>query len=61
MPPVAAASPPRGTVELLMDNVPGKNELLSPGLDAEVRRRAENAIKQRGGRVTIGAPAAAAS
>jgi hypothetical protein len=43
-------------VELLLDNVAGKGDLLSPKLDPDVRQRAARAIKQRGGRVTIGEP-----
>ncbi|KAL4438713.1 hypothetical protein ABPG77_006317 [Micractinium sp. CCAP 211/92] len=46
-------APPRPAAALL-DAVPGKGELLSPRLDADVRQRAENAIELRGGRVTIG-------
>jgi hypothetical protein len=49
-----AAAAARGPVELLLDNVAGKSELLSPKLDPELRRRTVQAIKQRGGRVTIG-------
>ncbi|EFN52698.1 hypothetical protein CHLNCDRAFT_138698 [Chlorella variabilis] len=44
----------RSQVELLLDNVAGKGELLSPRLDPDVRQRAARAISQRGGRVTIG-------
>ncbi len=51
--PLPAAAPPRPAAALL-DAVPGKGELLSPRLDADVRQRAENAIELRGGRVTIG-------
>ena len=51
--PVAAAAQ-RSQVELLLDNVAGKGELLSPRLDPDVRQRAARAISQRGGRVTIG-------
>jgi hypothetical protein len=36
--------------------VAGKGDLLSPKLDPDVRQRAARAIKQRGGRVTIGKP-----
>ena len=52
----SASSAGRGPVELLLDAVPGKSDLLSPKLDPELRQRAEKAITQRGGRVTIGAP-----
>lgn len=41
--------------ELLLDAIPGQGEVLSAKLVPEVRERAERAIKQRGGRVTIGA------
>mgnify|MGYP001810512255 CR=1 FL=1 len=50
-----AAAAARSPVEVLLDGVPGKGELLSPRLDPEVRQRAERAIAARGGRVTIGA------
>ncbi len=53
---LVAASAQRGAVELLLDNVAGKGELLSPKLDPDVRQRATRAIKQRGGRVMIGKP-----
>lgn len=53
---LVAASAQRGAVELLLDSVAGKGELLSPKLDPDVRQRATRAIKQRGGRVTIGKP-----
>lgn len=47
------AAAPRGAVELL-DAVPGSGEVLSEQLSPEVRSRAVLAIKQRGGRVTLG-------
>ncbi|KAL4438711.1 hypothetical protein ABPG77_006315 [Micractinium sp. CCAP 211/92] len=53
LPSPAVAALPRPAAELL-DAVPGKGELLSPRLDADVRQRAANAIELRGGRVTIG-------
>lgn len=65
-PPAAAARPRRpvlcsaqqrpGTVELLLDSVAGKDEVLSAKLEPDVRQRAERAIAARGGRVTIGEP-----
>lgn len=56
----SASSAGRGPVELLLDAVPGKSDLLSPKLDPELRQRAEKAITQRGGRVTIGDVASSA-
>ena len=38
---------------IMGEPIPGKGELLSPRLDADVRQRAANAIELRGGRVTI--------
>jgi hypothetical protein len=48
------APPPPPVTELLADAVRGRNEVLSASLDPDVRRRAEEAIARRGGRVTLG-------
>jgi hypothetical protein len=55
-----AAPDAKPFIELVNDAVTGKGELLSPRLDADVRRRAEEAITRRGGRVTVGDVAASA-
>lgn len=44
----------RGAVDLLLDKVPGEGAVLSAKLNPDVRQRAEQAIKARGGRVTVG-------
>lgn len=51
---LAVAAAQRPAVELLLDAIPGSEEVLSARLMPSVRERTERAIKARGGRVTIG-------